>query len=160
MCLGSMVGGCRQAANRSNGSQHRHGTPPGDAMIAADIIGAQAEIAASLHFNLAWTGSLNMKAPDIGGLIDVRSTMGRDKNLIIRADDPDERPFILIWAVGEGHFELVGWLRASTAKNAQYLREQRYGGQAYYYPHQMLHSIELLERELLMVKQARLASGG
>jgi hypothetical protein len=159
MCLGSFVGGCRQASNRANGSQHRHGTPPGDAMIAADISGAQAEIAVCRHFNLSWTGSLNLKAPDVGGLIDVRSTMTREKQLIIREDDPEERPYVLVWAVGQGCFELVGWLRARAAKQAEYRREQRYGGEAFYFPYGLLNNIEDLEKDLLAMGAPLLRAG-
>ncbi len=70
---------------------------------------ACAEIAVAKYLNLFWAGTVNTfkTEPDVGGLVEVRSSYG-GRRLGVRPDDIVKLPFVL--AVGAApHFILYGW---------------------------------------------------
>lgn len=93
----------------------------GDA--ANDIRGCKAEYAASLMLNLSWRPEIGViKARDVGGLVDVRSTDRPEGRLIVKPADGDEVPFVLVF-VNEPQFLFLGWLMAREAKRRPLLRQ-------------------------------------
>lgn len=82
------------------------------------IRGAHCEFAASIMTNLYWRPSIGeLKSRDIGGLVEVRSTVRETGRLIVKPSDPDHAPFALIVADMQAlQFRFAGWLFAREAK--------------------------------------------
>lgn len=81
------------------------------------IRGAECEFAASVILNLSWRPTIGrIDQPDIGGLIEVRSTELPFGRLIIKPADED-RPFTLI-VKSDHDFRMAGWMNSSEAKRS------------------------------------------
>lgn len=143
MRIGKHVGLCRAAANRERGNEHRHGTPP-EVMIEADIVGAQGEMAVAKHLNVYWSGNTRSGDYDVGGFLQVKTTMATDLNLIVRLNAKPTDPYALAWRKGGPQFVMVGWMWAAVAMQEQYRTKQRYGGEAYYFPHRRVWSLDTI----------------
>ena len=111
-----------------------------------DIRGAECEYAASRILNLywrPWVGSITeaKRMRDVGGLIEVRSTDLPNGRLIVKPDDPDDAPFVLIVRNAD-RFTLAGWLFAHEAKEFHLLTA--YGDPAHFVPQDKLSANTLL----------------
>lgn len=82
-----------------------------------DIRGAHGEYAASILLNRYWRQSIGeIDKPDVGGLVEVRSTIRETGRLIVKPDDQDA-PFVLIVANMERlRFRFAGWAFGRDAK--------------------------------------------
>lgn len=82
------------------------------------IRGAHCEFAASIMLNLYWRPTIGeTKNRDVGGLVEVRSTVRPSGRLIVKPKDHDDAPFVLIVAdMDELLFRFGGWMFARTAK--------------------------------------------
>jgi hypothetical protein len=86
-----------------------------------DIRGAHCEFAASIMLNLYWRPTIGeIKGRDVGGLVEVRSTVLGNGRLIVKPKDvvksPDV-PFALILAdMDTLRFRFGGWMFARDAK--------------------------------------------
>jgi hypothetical protein len=82
------------------------------------IRGAHCEFAASIMLNLYWRPMIGeIKSRDVGGLVEVRSTILETGRLIVKPDDHDDAPFVLIMANMDAlSFRFGGWLFARNAK--------------------------------------------
>jgi len=107
------------------------------------ILGARGEIAFRKFIGSSGPLTVNTfrSAPDVGGY-EVRTRSRDDFDLILRADDPDHKIYVLV--VGGGcRFRVVGWLRGSE----RYPHGQKtYGGRppAWFVPQNALHDMSEL----------------
>ena len=117
------------------------GAGPSAACHDADfhIRGAHCEFAASIILNLYWRPTIGeIKARDVGGLVEVRSTVLCDGRLIVKPRDADA-PFVLIVAdMGDLWFRFGGWMWAADAKKAPLNGE--HGDPAHYVSQALLSS--------------------
>lgn len=83
-----------------------------------DIRGAHCEFAASIMLNLYWRPTIGrLRDRDVGGLVEVRSTILEKGKLIVKPADDDDAPFVLIVAdMLALRFRFGGWLFARQAK--------------------------------------------
>lgn len=82
------------------------------------IRGAHCEFAASLMLDLSWRPNVGeIKKRDVGGLVEVRSTVLKSGRLIVKPKDDDDAPFVLIVAnTASLKFRFGGWMFARDAK--------------------------------------------
>ena len=123
------------------------------------IRGTHCEYASSIIFNLYWRPAIGeLERPDVGGLLEVRSTDLEHGRLIVKPNDDDDAPFVLIEDMGNLHYRAVGWLYARQAKQFPLERKwlkrwSRWGDPAHYVSRQdlanlaALHELIELERE-------------
>lgn len=89
-----------------------------------ETLGCMAEAAVAQHLGIAYPGSVNTfhSVPDVGPF-EVRATNRANGCLIVRDNDPPERPYVLV--VGDGYrpvVELRGWLYGHEARDRRWLR--------------------------------------
>jgi hypothetical protein len=89
-----------------------------------ETLGCMAEAAVAQHIGIAYAGTVNTfhAEPDVGPF-EVRATDRRNGCLIVRDNDPPERPYVLV--VGNGRdpvVELRGWLFGHEARDRRWLR--------------------------------------
>jgi hypothetical protein len=82
------------------------------------IRGAHCEFALALMLNLYWRPNIGeIKHRDVGGLVEVRSTVLETGRLIVKPKDDDGAPFALIVADMDAlKFRFGGWMFACAAK--------------------------------------------
>jgi hypothetical protein len=83
------------------------------------ITGAIGECGVAKHFKLRWNPNVGViTGIDVGDKLEVRarrpSQTGGD--LVIRPDDKDDRPYVLVWVNDDDSMVLKGWLFAKEAK--------------------------------------------
>ena len=83
-----------------------------------DIRGTHCEFATSILVNRYWRPSIGeIDKPDVGGLVEVRSTILETGRLIVKPNDNDDAPFVLIVAdMDRLRFRFAGWMLARMAK--------------------------------------------
>ena len=117
----------------------------GDANGWSDHIeGACGEAAAAKALNVYWSGSQGtFKTGGDVYTYQIRTRSDHTYDLIVRDDDADDAVFILVRG-RVPHFDVVGWILASHAKQPQW--SQTYGGRpaAYFVPASALHPLETL----------------
>jgi hypothetical protein len=101
------------------------------------IRGAHCEFAASIMLNLYWRPNIGeIKKRDVGGLVEVRSTILETGRLIVKPRDvlkSADVPFVLIVADMERlHFRFGGWMLARDAK--EFPLDGHHGDPAHYVP--------------------------
>ena len=103
-----------------------------------DIRGAHCEFAASIMLNLYWRPSIGeLNNLDVGGLVEVRSTVYGNGRLIVKPDDDDAAPFALILAdMDTLRFRFGGWMFARDAK--EFPLDSKHGDPAHYVPQEKL----------------------
>jgi hypothetical protein len=131
MMQAGVVGLMRVISNRKRNRKHRRHGNPRLSDWDRHIEGAMAEFAVALYFKRHWDGSLgDIDAGDVG-LIEVRSTVNENYNLIIHDDDKDNVPYVLV--VGSlGEYRLVGWVYGSEGKEIGEWKEHEDGRPAFY----------------------------
>lgn len=128
------------------------GLGPPHTTDAYDIRGAHCEFAASLILNVSWRPTIGkIGTPDVGDFIEVRSTDLETGRLIVKPEDDDDAPFVLIVAKMESlRFRAAGWLYAGEAKEFPLLTE--FGDPAHFVPQSALSSVAtlraLIDREV------------
>lgn len=104
-----------------------------------DIEGAAAEVAVARATNRYWSG-VNQQSADVGVNGSVRHTPYDDGHLIVYDKDPDDMHMVLV--TGTPPVLCVrGWLLASAAKQAKYLRDGRPSNE-FWVPQSELHEFE------------------
>jgi hypothetical protein len=98
--------------NRDPGEGPPHTSPVND------IRGTHCEFAASVLLDKSWRPRIGeICHPDVGGVVEVRSTVRETGRLIIKPCDRDDAPFALIMADMEAlRFRFAGWMFARDAK--------------------------------------------
>jgi hypothetical protein len=111
----------RRVYNMENGARHAYGAAEtGETVWKLDNDGCCAELALAKYLNLSWTGTVgNYDAPDVGGLVDARSTHHVNGRLRITKKDPDYRPVVLV-ITRPPFFDLIGWLFAYQGKREEW----------------------------------------
>ena len=104
-----------QELNRDPGEGPPHINPEND------VRGAHCEFAASIMLNLYWRPNIGeLKNRDVGGLVEVRSTVLEAGRLIVKPKDvlkSADTPFVLILADMDAlKFRFGGWRFAGDAK--------------------------------------------
>lgn len=90
-----------------------------DEILQKTIMGYAGEIAAALFFDVRWTPMVdNFKdKPDIPGW-EVRTTASRKyPGLIIRKNDPRDRPYILLQKRDNRTFRVAGWMTGQEVED-------------------------------------------
>jgi hypothetical protein len=108
----------RQRYANANALERDPGEGPPHDNDRMDIRGAHCEFAASIMLNLYWRPSIGeLKNRDVGGLVEVRSTVLGNGRLIVKPKDDDDAPFALILAdMDTLRFRFGGWMFARDAK--------------------------------------------
>jgi hypothetical protein len=129
----------RQRYANANALERDPGEGPPHDNDKMDIRGAHCEFAASIILNLYWRPTIGeIKGRDVGGLVEVRSTVLSDGRLIVKPKDADA-PFVLIVAdMDDLRFRFGGWMWASDAKRAPLNSE--HGDPAHYVAQSLLSS--------------------
>jgi hypothetical protein len=109
------------------------------------IRGAHCEFAASLILNVKWRPTIGQVRPgDVGDFIEVRSAEQADGRLIVKPDDDDEAPFVLIVAEMKTlRFRAAGWLYGREAKRFPLVTQ--FGDPAHFVPQRELAELRLLK---------------
>lgn len=112
----TLVGLDRYIGARERGLRPGAGQPATD--WPAHIEGAWAEFAVALATGHAWPtdhGQPDRGAPDVGPY-HVRTSSRDNPSLIIRPNDRDDEPFVLVVSTGLPEFTIVGWIFAGDAR--------------------------------------------
>lgn len=83
-----------------------------------DIEGALGEYALCKTLKIFWSGITNIKASDAQNW-QVRTTPRHDGRLIIRPNDSDDLPFVLVTG-SMGRYVIRGWINGDDAKQTQW----------------------------------------
>lgn len=118
--MAAYIGSHRRLRAVFRGRQHRHGRADGDEWE-PDVQAAAAEMAAAKALDRFWSdgpdpdpeGDVGSNAPKIH----VRHTALDDGRLILRPDDPDEGPFVLVTGSVPA-FRVVGWITGGEGRAA------------------------------------------
>jgi len=146
--MASHIGVMRRISNLRRSTPPKHGAGNGEGSWEIDINGCCAELAVACYLNLFWCGSLNdYAARDVGGLVDVRSTMKPDRRLPLHPDDLDSVPFVLAWPRPPlfSVYDLVGWTLARDGKRQEFWCDPTNNGRpAFFVPKNVLHPMPAL----------------
>lgn len=143
MHLAAENGTLRVIESIKKGLKDRHGFEgPGWDI---NVEGAAGEIAAAKALGTYWGGTVNtFKTVGDVGALEVRTRSKDYYELIVREGDNSDAVFILVTGRAPT-FNVVGWIKASDAKQKKF--SKRHGGRppAYFVPHDDLHPIETLK---------------
>jgi len=104
------------------------------------IRGAECEFACSLIVNRSWRPTIgDICSPDVGKVLEVRSTILATGRLIIKPND--DGPFALIYKKDEVTFKFMGWHYAYLVKQS-YPLVTKYGDPAHFVPSSDLKSLD------------------
>jgi hypothetical protein len=119
------------------GQAHGRGT---QLRVSSELTAAAAEYAVSKALRLHWPlGLRRFHQPDVGSF-HVRSCKP-EHNMIIRDDDPDNEPFLLVWVDGKT-FTLAGWCYPCNVKRPEYRQAPNGRPPAWFVPHEALEAVE------------------
>jgi hypothetical protein len=146
MMLAGTVGVTRRAAHTSRGWQQRFGAPPAsNGGWEIDVMACQAEMAVALYLNLFWCASLNdFGQRDVGGLVEVRACSQEHYRLILHEDDPDDAPFVHVWAHSP-EFTFKGWIFGRDGKRRDFWEDPAGGRPAFFVPNDQLRPMHELK---------------
>lgn len=114
--------------------------------IALHINGAMGEMAFAKSQQLYWDGSVDtFKGADVGA-IHVRTRSRADYELLIRDDDPDQVPFVLVRG-SQGRYEVVGWIWSHDARVPHWRHDYGQREPAFFVPDESLLPIDTLPLE-------------
>ena len=130
-----------KASQRASGAQHMYGATDDDVK---ELNSTWAEMAVARHFNLYWTGIIEMNRIDVGDMIEVRSASRDTDSLILHDNDVDDLPYVLVLA-RPPRFKLVGWKLGRDGKQDKYWRVDGVRHPAYFVPQSHLLSIGAIE---------------
>lgn len=139
---------CEAVGRARNASAEALGRDPGlgPTSAASHVRGAQCEFACSVGLNLFWRPQVgNIRSKDVGGLVQVRSTVLPTGRLIVKPADNDNDPFVLVRQDGRAH-TLLGWLDARNAKRLTLVRD--HGDPAHFVGQELLRDVHQLKRWL------------
>lgn len=127
---------CR--ANRDPGA----GPSKDDQTPTNHIHGAQCEFAASIMLNLYWRPSVgSIDQMDIGGLVEVRSTVLEHGCLIVKPKAADTSPYMLV-IKRDNQFRFGGWIMAGAAKKNPLVT--KFGDPGHFVRQEQLHDFASL----------------
>lgn len=145
VCLAERVGMMRMRSSGNTG-RNPHRSQAGrddDRRRHHERLGCMAEAAVAAHLGIPYEGTVNTfhNRPDVGPF-EVRATDRVDGRLIVRDNDPPERPYVL--AVCDGVtpvVELRGWLYGWEARHRRWLRDPHGRRPCWMVPQHHLHPV-------------------
>lgn len=130
VAIATFVGSQRDVAARAFGRKDTKGyTEKRIPRFEQQIQSAAAELAVAKALNQYWSGALTWDAnlgglPDVGEIVEVRSTGTTPPHLIIHPREPDDRPFFLVTG-SIPNFTIHGWALGVDAKKDKWWDEAR-----------------------------------
>jgi hypothetical protein len=123
-----------------------HGAPEGEEGEALHVVGCLGEKAVAKHFNLYWNGSIdNNDAPDVGGLLEVRTRTKDSYDLLLRDRDKKICPYVLVFGtVTSPVFILKGWTTLKEGRIPANIARHGGGPPAYFVTQSKLHPMSTL----------------
>jgi len=108
------------------------------------IEGAAGEVAVAKATGRYWQASVNsFKTGGDVGKLQVRARSDHNYELLVRDDDPDEPPFVLVTGKAP-HFWVRGWMYGWDAKRVEWRRNHGNREPAFFVPHEYLLPMEEL----------------
>ena len=143
----AMVGCRRHVDARVRGRCKEYRNPDN---FQIDIDGACGEMAVAQALGLFWSASVGrVDAADVGGMVEVRSTVEHHHRLIIKTTDADGSPYVLVTGAPP-RFLLRGWIFGADAKRREYWKADA-PSPAFFGPHAALRPmpelVALLRKE-------------
>jgi hypothetical protein len=150
LALAIIVGVLRNLTAKIRRRAPGHALPPSTRGLNLDMSGAIGELGTARWRNAYWAGSIDVldgARGDVDG-IGVRTvardaTDTRQARLIVQADDPDDRPFLLVVRDG-ARCHLVGWLTAREARTVGSYPGPHAERPAWYVDQSFLHGLDKL----------------
>lgn len=141
----AIVGCMRHVHALRQGRKHSAGAPE-DLGWQMHIEGAAGEFALAKAFGLFWNGTIGIINADDVGRFQVRTSPHERDHLIVRPEDPEDRPFVFVTGRSP-RFHLRGWIYAGEAKRTRFWTDKGNGRPpAYFIPCTALRPIgELLD---------------
>lgn len=109
------------------------------------ILGATGELVVAKALGIYWSATVDTykTKSDLPGGLEVRARSRDDYDLIVRANDPDDVPFVLV--VGEDlTFRVPGWIWGREAKQEKWLKTYANRTPAYFVPQSALCGLDRL----------------
>jgi len=145
MALAAKVGAMRMRSSGNTGrNPHRSQEGRSDGhRLWHETLGCMAEAAVARHLGIPYAGTVNTfhNEPDVGPF-DVRGTDRADGRLILRDNDPANRPYVL--AINDGRLpvvRLVGWLYGWEGRDRRWLRNPHGRRPCWMVPQNELHPV-------------------
>ena len=114
------VGLQRTSARLFGGSRHVYGADS-TRLFDTNMMGCLAEYAVAKFLGCNWSDQPeNMRIPDVGGIIEVRSTPHVEGVLRIHEGDKDGAPYVLALTHDLPYVQLVGWCFGSEGKQKEF----------------------------------------
>lgn len=115
-----------------------------------DVKGCLGEYAVAKALNLHWSGLAYTRAPDVGGMIEVRAIDDARKRLILHPEDDDALMAVLALVPDNDvrAIELRGWISVKDGKNPAYWSDPNTGRPAFFIPHSALLPMESLRDQI------------
>ena len=121
----SFVGLQRTTARVYGGSLHAYGADVSKGLFDSNLGGALAEYAVAKYLGCYWSQQPeNMRLPDVGGIVEVRSTPHADGLLRLHDRDKDEAPYVLALTYDLPKVYLVGWMTGAAGKDARFFGDK------------------------------------
>lgn len=142
MMTGSYVGAARQTQALDEGLRSR-GFMTADKQWGIHIIGALGEKAAAKALGVYFSetvGTFHNGVPDLKGL-EVRTRSKHDYDLLVRPDDDDDIPYVLVTGTGP-EFHVWGWMTGAEAKQDRWSKTHGNRPPAFFVPKEHLHDLE------------------
>src|SRR5262249_8964934 len=139
--------GRRRYENAINNNRDAGAGPSRDDHSPANHIrGIKCEFAASVILNLSWRPHVgDIKQRDVGGLIEARSTVLPNGRLIVKPNESDDAPFVLVRQhEDDERYRLLGWVFGWEAKLYELLT--CFGDPAHFVPQRDLRFVDELRR--------------
>lgn len=115
--------------------------------LAVHVEGSAGELAVAKALNIKWDATVNTfkSIADLVSNIEVRTRSKDYYDLLVRADDKDDSIFVLVIRQNPRKFDVVGWIKAKTAKQEQWIKTYGNRPPAYFVPKTSLSDIESLK---------------
>lgn len=143
----TFVGLTRTAERMFNGSKHVYGADGSKGLFDTNIGGAVAEYAVAKYLQCHWNNDPhNMGIPDVGGIVEVRSSPHENNLLRLHDRDKDYLPYVLALTHALPEVQLVGWTYGRDGKVQEYFKDVwNTGRPAFWVPREVMHSMEALK---------------
>lgn len=141
MLAGSLVGVARQTQALDEGLKSR-GFMPASKQWGIHIIGALGEMAAAKALDVYFGSTVGTfhDQPDLKGL-EVRTRSKHSYDLLVRPDDADDVPYVLVTGTGP-EFHVWGWMTGAECKQDRWSKTHGNRPPAFFVPKEHLHDLE------------------
>jgi hypothetical protein len=131
-----------QGHKDAHGLDGKRGSKPMTSVWGASIEGALGELAFAKWLGIEWEATVDTyKAPDVA-VFQVRTIGGDGHSLLVREDDKDSSPFVLMYG-RLNKYQVVGWIKGERAKQSQWLQHHAGRPEAWFVPQHELRPIPL-----------------